>query len=195
MFHPPTGRRGSLRLKPFAVTAILAKEDNPPKGEIAIEWLLLSNILLNDKITCHDLIKWYLCRWQIEILFYILKSGCRVEQLQLTLEKRFLPCLAMYTIVAWRILMITQLARNRPDVTCEILFEKQEWQNAYIALNKQKPPTKPPSLLCMIINIAKLGGFLGRKNDNLPGPKTIWLGLKELKTFILSVETYKNVYG
>jgi hypothetical protein len=31
-------------------------------------------------------IQWYLCRWQIEAYFRILKRGCRIEKLQL--EKR-----------------------------------------------------------------------------------------------------------
>jgi hypothetical protein len=40
--------------------------------------------------------------------------------------------------------------------------------------------SQPPSLKQAIFWIAKLGGFLGRKNDGELGVKTLWRGLKRL---------------
>lgn len=193
LVHPPTGRRGKLRLKPFWVTAILTQEETPPDGEPGIEWLLLTSVQLTDSLHPKDIVQWYLCRWQIEVFFYILKSGCCVEKLQLTCPTRFLPCLAMYSIIAWRILMMTHCARVSHDETCEILFTTKEWQCVYINLYKKKPPTKPPSIASMVKDIAKLGGFLARKSDGEPGPKTIWLGLKKLHDFTIAIENYQKV--
>ena len=50
-----------------------------------------------------EIVQWYLCRWQIEIYFRVLKSGCKVEELQLETTDRLKPCLALYMIVAWRV--------------------------------------------------------------------------------------------
>ncbi len=39
-------------------------------------------------------------------------------------------------------------------------------------------PAQPPSLKQAMVWIAKLGGFLARKNDGEPGVKSLWRGLK-----------------
>ncbi len=197
--HPPTGRRGKLRLQPFWATVIVTTENNPPAGEEPISWVLLTNMELNTTITYQDTIKWYLCRWKIETFFYILKSGCRIEELQLKTAKSFLPCIALYCIVAWRILTLTHVARVTPDITCEVMFEKIEWQCAYSTIHKKPPPTQPPTIQEMIILIAKLGGFLARKSDRFPGPKSIWLGFSCLRNFVMAFEVnekfIRGTYG
>src|SRR5512143_1151657 len=66
-----------------AVTALLAREKHPPVGEKAIEWRLLTNRFAATLEDAVELIGWYRCRWLVEIFFRILKSGCRVEALQL----------------------------------------------------------------------------------------------------------------
>ena len=42
--------------------------------------------------------------WLIEIFFRILKSGCRVEALQLGTLERLERALVLYLIIAWRLL-------------------------------------------------------------------------------------------
>src|SRR5512144_386654 len=78
-------RRGAPAL---AVPAIRAREEHPPAGAKAIEWQLLTNRTAETLEQVVELINWYRRRWRIEIFFRILKSGCRVEALQLgTLER------------------------------------------------------------------------------------------------------------
>jgi hypothetical protein len=57
----------------------------------------------------------------IERYHYVLKSGCRLEQLQLESADRIHPALATYTIVAWRLLWITYLARYHPDLPADTI--------------------------------------------------------------------------
>lgn len=178
--HPPTGRRGRLRLSPVEVTVLLAKEVNPPEGEEPINWWLMTNFLIKKDAKASDLISWYLCRWQIEVFFRILKSGCQVENLQLTTAKRTRSCLAIYLIIAWRVLFLTSIAKINPDKSCNGVLEYEEWATAYIMINKRRPPKKAPSLGLSITLLAKMGGYLGRKNDSPPGPKAIWKGITKL---------------
>ena len=51
---------------------------NPPSGEEPIEWLLLTNLPIDDVegAAGHSVL---LRRWMIEVFFRVLKSGCRVE--------------------------------------------------------------------------------------------------------------------
>jgi hypothetical protein len=70
------------------VTIILAQEENPPAGEKAILWRLLTNRTVETLAQASEMIDWYRRRWLIEIYFRILKSGCRVESLQLSSVER-----------------------------------------------------------------------------------------------------------
>jgi len=70
--------RPDRRLADVEVTAILATESHPPAGEEPVEWLLLTNLVVETPEQAIEKLQWYLCRWQIEIFFRILKSGCRI---------------------------------------------------------------------------------------------------------------------
>lgn len=177
---PPTGRRGPQRLLPIEATVILAKEINPPKGVEPLHWKLMTNITLSNMEEALEAIKWYLCRWQIEVYFKILKSGCQLENIQLTEASRFKPCIALYLIIAWRILYLTMLARNNPNVSCEQCFIKEEWQLVYLMV-KKKPPSDPPiTLMEMTRLLGQLGGFTNRRSVPFPGIKCLWRGIKKL---------------
>lgn len=77
--HPPTGRRGKLRCQPVLVNALITTEINSPHGEKPIEWLLLTNLAIENTSDRLAILRYYVCRWQIETFFKILKSGCKIE--------------------------------------------------------------------------------------------------------------------
>jgi hypothetical protein len=188
ILHPPTGRRGKLRCGPVEVNALIATELYPPKGEKPIKWLFITSLPIDSADSAKLILQYYLCRWQIEVFFRIYKSGCQIEKLQLTTAERMSPCLALYLIIAWRILYITLLGRYQPLVSCELVFDKKEWQTVYLVVKNKNPPKKPPHLYELIRMVATLGGFLNRKQDAEPGPTAIWIGLQRLRDFILIQE-------
>ena len=193
--HPPIGRRGKLRMKPISVNGIIAREVNPPVGEKPIEWLLLTNLEIDTSEKRQAILQYYICRWQIEVFFRVLKSGCRVEKLQLNCEKRYGPCLAFYLIIAWRILYLTLLSRFDPDKNCDLFFSALEWQTIYRISKQEKPPDKAPPLSTILSMVASLGGFLNRKGDKVPGPTAVWIGLQRLKDFTLAAQVFNKTYG
>ena len=170
------------------VTAILASEIDVPEGCEAVEWLLLSNIQVNLKEEALNILRWYLCRWDIEIFFKILKSGCEIEKMQLKTAASIENCLAIYMLVAWRILYITVLGRECPDMPADIVFSDYEWQAVCIATTKKPPPPDPPKVHDMVIMIASLGGFLNRKSDGNPGVKVIWAGMQRMLDMAVMLE-------
>jgi hypothetical protein len=137
-----------------------------------------------------QVLRWYSYRWLIERYHYVLKSGCRLEQLQLETgdseallrsADRIQRALATYTIVAWRLLWITYLARYHPETPADTVLATHEWQALYCTIHKTpQPPLSPPSLNTCVRWIAQLGGFLARQGDGEPGVKTIWQGLRRL---------------
>lgn len=191
----PPRKKAKEGFSPVKVTAIIATETNPLPGEKAVEWTLLTSIPIPNLEAALQVIEYYLCRWQIEIFFKILKSGCAIEKLQLSNKERFDPCLAMYLIVAWRILFMTMIGRASPSLSSESLFETLEWQTAYIMIYEKPPPQEPPTLKDMLRMIARLGGFLGRKHDGDPGPVVMWKGLRNLYQYMKAREIFSHAFG
>src|SRR4028119_1749315 len=179
--QPPQQHAQRERLKPVRVQVVWAIEEQPPAGEKAIAWLLLTTL----EVTCFEqasrCLCWYSYRWLIERYHYTLKSGCRVEQLQLETAARLERALATYAIVAWRLLWLTYEARAFPDQSADSVLAPHEWQALYCRIHKPSiPATTPPTLHNCVRWIAQLGGFLGRKRDGDPGVKTLWRGLRRL---------------
>ena len=176
-------------------TAILAREEQPPTGQQAVAWRLLTNREADTLEAVVELIDWYHRRWLAEIFFRILKSGCRVEALQLGTLERLERALVIYLIIAWRILHLVTWGRHCPNLPCEVVFDPEEWQAAWIVAHRTKPPETPPPLGQMVRLIAGFGGFLGRKGDGHPGPKTLWEGLQRVQMFALGVAAAKAAYA
>lgn len=193
ILHPPTGRRGKLRCGPVEVNVLLATELNTPQGEKPIQWFFITSLPIDNADSAKLILQYYLRRWQIEVFFRIYKSGCQVEKLQLTTADRLSPCLALYLIIAWRIFYMTFISRSNPDISCEVAFDVEEWKAIYLVVKKEKPPQKPPRLDQLIRMVAKLGGFLNRKNDGEPGPAVIWRGMQRVKDFIIVQQIYSDV--
>lgn len=184
---PPKHRRRDPELQAVSLWAVYAKEEDPPPGEAAISWLLLTSIPVTSVAEALEKLQWYTCRWQIELFFKILKSGCRIEQLQLETAARLRRCLAVYAVVAWRILYLTMESRRLPHLTCEALLSSEEWQALCCFIRRTpKPPEEPPTLLEATKMIAQLGGFLGRTRDGFPGPATLWQGMQRLADIVVA---------
>ena len=95
-------------------------------------------------------------------------------------------------ITSWRVARLMRLGRTCPELDAELMFDRDEWQAAYI-LNKKKPPATAPRPNDVIRLIAKLGGFLARKGDREPGVKTIWIGLQRVMDFAIGVKFLREV--
>ena len=173
---------------------IVAREEHPPKGVKPVQWRLLTNRPAETFEAVAELIDWYRARWEIELFFHVLKNGCRVEALQLSTVARLERALALYMVVAWRIAYLMRLGRTCPDLDAALLFERDEWQAAFI-LNRRKLPKTPPRLNEVIRLVAKLGGFLARRGDGEPGVKTIWLGLQRVVDFAAGLRFARESHG
>ena len=150
-----------------------------------IEWFLVTDVPVKSFEDAVEKVKWYVQRWKIERFHYVLKSGCEVEELQFETADRIMKLVAMYSIIASRLLCITYVARTNPEISCETVLEENEWRILYCLTKKTKvPPEIAPTAKEAVSYLAKLGGFLGRKGDGEPGVKVIWRGLRELDTVV-----------
>lgn len=168
-------------LKPVTLWAVWAREIEAPAGIEPLEWMLLTTCQVTSFAQATEKIAWYTARWGIEVYHRTLKSGCRIETRQLGSADRIEACLAIDLVVAWRILHLTRLGREHPDVPCTLYFNEMEWKALVTYINRNPVlPEKPPTLREATRMVASLGGFLGRKGDGEPGTQTLWLGLQRL---------------
>ena len=185
----PSYRPGG-KLAPVTMNVVLAEELNPPVGVTPIQWLLVTTLPIDTSEQVQQIVSRYSVRWQIEIYFKTIKSGCRIEQRQLETFDRLMNCLAVYSIIAWKIMYLCRLGRECPDMSCEIIFEPSEWKSLYMTVRKTVPPSTPPTLNETIRWIASLGGYVIRPKTQ-PGTQTLWLGLQRVH----DLSTAWNAFG
>ncbi len=177
----PPKRRAKEHLASVTVWAVWAIETRPPAGVEAVEWLLLTSVPISSTEDALERLEWYAARWGIEVWHKVLKSGCRIEDRQLETAERLIRCLTLYSVIAWRIVYATMLARAAPNVPCSVLLDDDEWQGLYCRIHRVAlAPAKPPTLRQAVRWIAQLGGFLGRKRDGEPGVTVLWKGFQHL---------------
>ena len=174
-------RRGAAcKQNGVTVNAVLVSEVDPPEGVQAVEWLLLTSLPIRGSKQIEQIISHYEKRWVIELYFKVLKSGCKIESRRFEHIDRFLPALALYMIVAWRSLYVCRVSRTKADSSCELVYEKAEWQSVWQVVKRSPPPRKPPGLMEMTKIVAQLGGYVNRKSAGPPGPQTMWIGLQRM---------------
>jgi hypothetical protein len=178
--QPPQHRRGK-GLPAVDVWAVLAREEAAPAGSEPVEWLLLSTLPVASFTSACERVQWYTCRWLIEVYHKVLKSGCRVEERQFDELGTIKLYLAIDCVVAWRVLFLTMLGRELPDLPCTAIFEAHEWQALYCFTKRvATPPRETPTLSQAIKWLARLGGHQARKGDGPPGVIVLWRGLQRL---------------
>lgn len=171
----PRHRRAE-RLAAVRLTALWVQEPDPPPGMPAWDGKLLTSWPVADGATALAVLQWYTGRWTIEDWHRVRKTGCAMEARHLGHVEDFLRCLALYRILAWRVLATTRLARTAPEQPCTSLLSRAEWQ-ALVCVRDQTPipPPDPPTLGEVVHYLAERGGFQPRPGRH-PGPTTLWRG-------------------
>ena len=168
-------------MPPLALWAVQALEEHPPAGVEPIEWLVLTTCTVHTTEDARERLDWYACRGGMEVWHTVRKSGCRIEARQRESADRLRRCLAVYSVLARRVLYTILLRRAMPDAPCTALLEPEEWQALYCAIHlTSEPPATPPSLRQAVYWIGRLAGFLGRRGDGEPGVTVLWKGFQHL---------------
>jgi hypothetical protein len=180
--HP---QRAPVERESLTLFVVDVVEAHPPAGEAAVHWLLLTSLPVQTIQQAQQITLWYSYRWLVERFHYVLKSGCKLEESQLRQVAGLQRLLALYSLVAWKLLWLTYQARQTPEVACTVALQPVEWQALYAFIHRhQKVPDTPPSLRQAVRWIAQLGGFLARKGDGEPGVKVLWRGWTRLQDIV-----------
>ena len=173
--HPPHGK--SNQYQDLRVHLLSANEVNVPAGREAIRWNFVTNLPITDRSQAIQAIEWYKQRWKIELYFKIIKSGFRAEESKLRTAERITRLISIFCILAWRVHWITYLQREEEEFSPNVAFDKTELKIISSYFRKEKYRT----LRDVVLDLAKLGGHLGRQADPPPGNTVIWRGLSRLQ--------------
>ena len=177
---PPSTRS---QLEPVTHNVVLVREVNGPGDDTEVDWLLFTTLPIDSLEAVQKIIDYYRARWTIETYFHVLKSGCRVEEIQLETVPRVKRCLALYRIIAWRLMHLTYLNRTTPDLPCTVMFSDSEWKSVYRVVTKKALPKTPPRLADFMRLLAQLGGYNNRPSEPPPGPQVLWVGMRRMTDF------------
>ena len=169
---------------------VAARELHPPAGEEPLVWVLLTTLPVASFEQAGAVLELYLARWEIELLHRVVKSGCRVEQVQQRFDFRIKPAIVLYLIVAWRLLFVMRMGRACPELPCDLVFDESEWKPVVVVLRGRAALAHKPTLGEMVGMVGELGGFVPRKNDASPGMKSMWLGMMRVADFALCWECF-----
>jgi hypothetical protein len=177
---PPRHAKQRTQLPPVPLWAVEVREIDPPPGIEGIHWLLLSTRAVECEAEAWRCVEAYTRRWLVERFHFVLKRGCRIEELQLERAERLERALALYSIVAWRLLWVCYTARQDAQAPCSVALEADEWKALSLQKHRHAPPQVPPPLGEAVRWIAELGGFLGTRTQ-APGVMTLWRGWRRLE--------------
>ncbi len=172
----PATRAGQ---QPVCLWGVHIVESEPPAGEAAMQWHLLTSLPVADAASAAEIVRHYLQRWRVEDFFRVLKAGCRVEHLIFRTADRLQRAIAINSVIAWRIMVMTLLGRQVPDCAAALMFTDHELGFLSDYARKFSLPG-PDSLGPAVRLVAHLGGYRDRKHDPEPGSQLMWHGFDTL---------------
>lgn len=194
----PPYRKSNKKPEPISLNMIYVEEVNTPNGVTPISWKLLTSLELSTLQGALMIITYYSYRWRIETFHYILKQGCKVEQLQLEQKHNLKNAITLYSLMACRLLAFMHLTREKPqDNINKIGFTTAQYvllcnyleKNYHVNISqyiKEKPTLKYLTEL-----IGLLGGYQ-KHNSKHPGIKVMWRGLKELEIILNCLKLFSE---
>ena len=177
---------------PVELWVVHVREQQPPPTAEPLEWFLLTTLRVTSTADATRILRWYALRWRIEEYFRVLKSGCKVEELQHHAAERLERAMAIKMVIGWRIQLMVQLGREVPDLPGDLLFSDGELRVlATFARSRTLPP--PTRLGDAVGLVGRLGGWLGRTRDP-PGAQLLWHGYTQLVAMAFAFEL-RDEYG
>lgn len=201
MSHFLRARKGSSREETFQISwaevDILPPDTEKEKKAIrgsyvrvwcnedpTIEWILFTRTSITSLEEALAIVKIYKHRWIIEEYHKCLKTGCRIEKVQLGNADRILRLFGLLGVIATQLLQLKSISRTNP----EELAEKHVDKISLIVLQDIYKLKTPWTIKEYWRRVAMLVGFMGRKSDGNPGWQKIWQGWIMLRDLCRGVE-------
>lgn len=173
--------------QPFSMQLVEAREVDAPADVTPLHWLLWTNEGTRTFDEAVEVLRLYRQRWKIEDFHLLLKSGCRIEELELETADRLAKAVILYSAVAAHLLAMRDLARVEPNAPCTTILSDDAWKALWLHIHQKRLTAKVavPTIRQAVLWIGRLGGHLNRKRDGMPGVRTLWRGHRDLSLLVL----------
>ena len=182
----------SLRPEPIAMWVVWVREVDAPRGVDPIEWVLCTSLPVETFDDAWQIVEYYECRWLIEEYHKALKTGCCVQRRLLGATDRLEAMVGLMSVVAVRLLQLKTVARRDPDRSARKIVPPL-WLEMLKAARKNLRRVHDLTIYQFYRELAKLGGFLGRRSDGEPGWITIWRGWEKLNSLVRGAQLAINL--
>jgi len=173
--------------QPVQVWGVLVREEEPPQGQKAVEWLLLSNVPIERMEAAWGAVTAYQKRWGIEELHKALKTGCRLEGRQHQKREHLENLLALTLLISVKMLRLRSLSRTRSDEPADEVLEPAEVQVLQAMAPQLSPHMRLQGALTLrqaLLLIAALGGYMANPDKKPPGWLVLWRGYERLRDYV-----------
>ena len=106
--------------------ALHVVEPHPPEGAEPLRWVLLTTLPIPSRKQALRCLHHYTLRWRIEEWYRLLKTGCQIESHQHHTAERLARAIAIDAVIGWRVMLLTLLGREAPEMPCELVFTPWE---------------------------------------------------------------------
>lgn len=184
MLRAPSSKNGHHGNSPIAVWIVRVWESNPPPGEEALEWLLITNHPVETTDAALLVKTWYEWRWTVEELHKAMKTGCGIESLCFQHVDRLQPAIGILSILALTLLALRDAGRH-PEAKDRLAREQIDDEYIEVLSIWRHRSSRPDwTQYEFYLALARLGGHSGRKSAPLPGWLVLWRGWEKLQLMI-----------
>lgn len=162
-------------LRSLKVNLVYAWEAAPPKGEVPVDWVLFTTEPIDTPEQLHSIIDHYQSRWLIEEYFKALKTGCAFEKRQLESYHSLSNALAVFSVIAWRMLLLRAISRTTPTAKATTVLSQTQLR---LICHRLKLSNPLETALDALLAVARLGGHI--RNNGDPGWLTLGRGYEKL---------------
>jgi hypothetical protein len=170
-------RYSGVKTAPFELTVVRVWEPKPPRGQPAVEWILLTTEDTSSAAALERIVDIYRKRWMIEEYFKALKSGCSLEKRQVESYDALCKVLALFIPIAFRLLLLRGLERTDSKAPATKAFSDVDLQLMANAPSNRALPV-PKTVADALTHLARLGGHI--RNNGKPGWQTLAWGYEKL---------------
>lgn len=177
---------------PMTWNLVEVYEPAPPPGVEPVHWLLWTREPAATAEEALEVVRKYTCRWPIEEVHLVLKSGCKVEDLRLETWEGLEKAVTVNAAVAARIVSLRDLARETPEAPASQVLSRDEAEVLVCHFGKGIEASEL-TIGQAVLWIGRLGGHLNRKRDGMPGVRTLWRGLHNLTWLVAGFRASKRL--
>jgi Transposase DNA-binding len=163
-------------------------EPEPPEGVDRLEWVLYTHAKSETLEEAFVGVMDYGTRFVVEEFHKGIKTGLKIEELQLETADRLFAAIAVMSIVALRLLDLRELGRAAPEAAAAVTgLSPIELEILELAVDRRLT-----TVACVVLALGRLGGHMNRRRDGMPGWITLWRGMKTLRQLVKGAELGKR---